>query len=134
MAASTSQNQRIAVIGLGSMGYGMAAVRKKYRRRPQKAIMDEIEDEIKEHYSEHQLKFEPIPIMEDELNDLSGSNRPIEVKLFGPDYGTLRELAEKVSEAIEKNGKGRGVKEVESNVFAGNPDLLIRVDGERASA
>ena len=47
--------------------------------------MEEIEDEIKEHFSEHQLKIEMIQIMQDELNDLSGANKPIEVKLFGPD-------------------------------------------------
>jgi multidrug efflux pump subunit AcrB len=112
---------------------GKEAVRKKYRRRPLPKVMEEIEDEIKEHYSEHQLKFELIQIMEDELNDLSGANRPIEVKLFGPDYTQLRKLAEEVSETLEKSGKGHGLKEVNSNVFAGNPDLLIRVDGARAS-
>jgi multidrug efflux pump subunit AcrB len=112
---------------------GKEAVRKKYRRRPLPKVMEEIEDEIKEHYSEHQLKFELIQIMEDELNDLSGANRPIEVKLFGPDYAQLRHLAQEVSETLEKNGKGHGIKEVNSNVFAGNPDLLIRVDGPQAS-
>src|SRR5262249_23032054 len=58
---------------------------------------------------------------------------PIEVKLFGPDYSKLRHLAEEVSEIPEKKGKYRGIKEVNSNVFAGNPDLLIRVNGIRAA-
>src|SRR5262249_37816443 len=53
-------------------------------------------------------------------------------KLFGPDYGKLRELAEIVGKRLEERGKGRGIKEVNSNVFAGNPDLLIKVDGIRA--
>ncbi len=95
--------------------------------------MKEIQDEVEEHYSEHQLKIDPIQIMEDELNDLSGANRAIEVKLFGPEYRKLRDLAEKVGEELEKNCKGRGLKEINSNVFEGNPDLLIRVDGPRAS-
>jgi multidrug efflux pump subunit AcrB len=95
--------------------------------------MEEIEDEIKEHYHEHQLKFELIQIMQDELNDLSGANRPIEVKLFGPDYTVLREKAEHVAEEIEKHGKGRGVKEVNSNVLAGNPDLIVHVDEVQAN-
>src|SRR5262249_5525567 len=73
---------------------GKAAIRRQYRRRPLDKVMEEIEDEIKEHFSEHQLKFELIQIMQDELNDLSGSNRPLEVKLFGPDYKELRHLAE----------------------------------------
>jgi multidrug efflux pump subunit AcrB len=112
---------------------GKEAIRQKYRRRPLPKIMEEIEDEIKEHFSEHQLTFELIQIMEDELNDLSGANRPVEVKLFGPDYKTLRKLAESVSETLEKKGKGRGIKGVNSNVFAGNPDLLVQVDGVRAA-
>ena len=59
--------------------------------------------------------------MEDELNDLSGANKPIEVKLFGPDQAALRKLAEEVGEILEKKGKGRGIKEVNSNVYAGQP-------------
>jgi multidrug efflux pump subunit AcrB len=106
--------------------------RAKYRRRPLQAVMEEIEDEIKEHFHEHQLKFELLQIMQDELNDLSGANRPIEVKLFGPDYKVLRHEAEEVAEELEKRGKGRGLKEVNSSVLAGNPDLLIRVDAVEA--
>ncbi len=112
---------------------GKAAIRQKYRRRSMEDVMDEIKDEVREHYSDHQLTFEPVPIMEDELNDLSGANRPIEVKLFGPNYKELRELAEVVANTLEKRGKRRGIKEVNSNVFAGNPDLMVRVDGARAS-
>ena len=91
--------------------------------------MDEIEDEIKDHFAEHQLKIEMVQIMQDELNDLSGANKPIEVKLFGPDQRELRQLAEEVGEMLEKKGKGRGIKEVNSNVYEGNPDLMIQVDG-----
>src|SRR5262249_62199138 len=54
---------------------------------------------------------------------------PIEVKLFGPDQRVLRKLADEVAETLEKEGKGRGIKEVNSNVRAGNPDLMIRLDG-----
>ena len=59
--------------------------------------------------------------MQDELNDLSGANKPIEVKLFGPDHGELRQLAEEVGEMLEKKGKGRGIKEVNSNVSRATP-------------
>ena len=80
---------------------------RRYRRRPLHArVMDEIEDEIKDNFAEHQLKIELIQIMEDELNDLSGANKPIEVKLFGPDHKELRRLAEQVGEMLEKEGQG----------------------------
>src|SRR5262249_40079592 len=100
-----------------------------YRRRPLKKVMEEVEDEIKDTFSEHQLKIELVQIMADELNDLSGINKPVEVKLFGPDQRQLRKLAEEVGETLEKKGKGRGIKEVNSNVRQGNPDLMIRLDG-----
>src|SRR5262245_14837465 len=70
--------------------------------------------------------------MADELGDLSGANKPVEVKLFGPDQRELRRLAEQVGEVLEKKGKGRGIREVNTNVLAGNPDLMIQVDGARA--
>ncbi|HEY1858858.1 MAG TPA: efflux RND transporter permease subunit, partial [Gemmataceae bacterium] len=110
-------------------GTGKEAFNKKYRRRKASEIMDEVGDEIKERFSEHQLKFETIPIIEDELNDLSGVSRPIEVKLFGPDYAKLRELAETVGDVMEKKGAGRGLTEVQNHVSLGNPDLKIEVDG-----
>jgi multidrug efflux pump subunit AcrB len=112
---------------------GKAAVRSRYRRRSVTDVREEIEDEIKEHFSEHQLKVETVPIMEDELNDLSGANRPIEVKLFGPQGAELRHLAEKVADMLEEKGKKRGFKEVDSHVTAGTPDLEVDVDGVRAA-
>lgn len=104
-------------------------IRKQYRRRPAQKIMEEVEDEIKDQFAEHQLKIETLQIMEDELDDLSGANKPLEVKLFGPDQRVLRKLAEEVAEILETKGKGRGIREVNSNVRAGNPDLMIRLDG-----
>ena len=73
-------------------------------------------------------KIELIQVMADELSDLSGANKPVEVKVFGPDQKVLRGLAEQIGEMMEKKGKGRGIKEVNTNVFAGNPDLLVQLD------
>ncbi|HEV3143337.1 MAG TPA: efflux RND transporter permease subunit, partial [Gemmataceae bacterium] len=103
-------------------------IRAKYRRRPLQMVMAEVEDAVKDIFSEHQLKIELIQIMEDELNDLSGASKPVEVKLFGPDQATLRKLAEDVADTLEQKGKGRGIKGVNSNVYLGNPDLMIKVD------
>jgi multidrug efflux pump subunit AcrB len=111
---------------------GKEAIRKKYRRRPLVDVKDEIEDEVKDHFGEHQLKFELLQLMQDELNDMSGASRPIEIKLFGPDYVKLRELAEQVGEMFEKKPKGRGLKEINTNVTAGNPDLMIKVNKYQA--
>jgi multidrug efflux pump subunit AcrB len=110
-------------------------LRAHYRRRPmakragstEPAIMDEVEDGIKDLFVENQLKIETVSIMQDELNDLSGANKPIEVKLFGPDHDTLRKLAGEVKEMLETKGKGKGIKEP-LGPRDGNPDLLVQPD------
>jgi multidrug efflux pump subunit AcrB len=112
---------------------GIEFVRAKYRRRPVQKVMGEVEDQVKEHFSDHQLKIELIQIMQDELNDMSGAVRPVEVKIFGPDYKVLRHLAEAVGEELEQKGKGRGIKEVDNHVYAGNPDLMLEIDGAKAA-
>ena len=55
------------------------------------------------------------------------------MKLFGPDYEVLRHEGKEIEEMLTKEGKSRGLKEVTSNVFAGNPDLMIEVDKVRAA-
>ncbi|HZU35618.1 MAG TPA: efflux RND transporter permease subunit, partial [Gemmataceae bacterium] len=112
---------------------GKEAIRRKYRRRPIKAVMDEVEDGVKDHFAEHQLKFELVQIMQDELADLSGADKPVEIKLFGPEYPVLQHLADQVGEILEKNGKGHGIKEVENHVTQGNPDVMIVPDGVKAA-
>jgi CzcA family heavy metal efflux pump len=108
---------------------GKDVIRAKYRRRPMLKIMEEIEDEIHDNFAEHQFKVELLQIMQDELDDLSGANKPVEVKLFGPQHSELRRIAEDVvGDMLEKKGKGRGIKGVNSNVHEGNPDLMIVVD------
>src|SRR5262249_15890327 len=62
-------------------GEGKAAIREQYRRRPVKDVKDEIKEEVEERFSEHQLKIETVQIMEDELNDMSGASKPIEIKI-----------------------------------------------------
>jgi multidrug efflux pump subunit AcrB len=102
-------------------------IRAKYRRRPLRDVMDEVEDQTKGVFGEHQLKIETVQIMQDELSDLSGASKPLEVKLFGPDQRVLRQLATDVAEKIEKKHI-LGIKEVNSNVYDGNPDLLVKLD------
>ena len=95
-------------------------------------IMDEVMDAAHDQFAEHQFKVETVQVMQDELDDLTGASKPIEVKLFGPDQTQLRQLARSVASVLEEKGAGHGLQEVNSNATGGNPDLMIRVDGERA--
>ena len=64
--------------------------------------------------------------MADELSDLSGASKPIEIKIFGPTYDMVRELASKIGEVGEDpQRKIRGIKEFNTNVREGTPDLEI---------
>ncbi len=111
-----------------------ANIREKYRRRPIDDVMKEVQHELHDQFSENQLRIETVQIMQDELDDLSGASKPIEVKLFGSDQTELRRLAQEIADTMEEKGKGRGLQEVNSNVQAGNPDVKVRVkerDAER---
>ena len=55
-----------------------------------------------------------MPLVQDQINDLAGVDSPIEVKVFGPDFSKLRELAEQVGEIVEKV---EGVEDMNANVL-----------------
>jgi multidrug efflux pump subunit AcrB len=113
---------------------GKAYIRGKYRRRSGEEVGKEIQALMEEKYTEHQLKIEVIPIITDELNDLSGANKPVEVKLFGPDYHELDELAEKVGKGLKELKKtNQSIHDIDEAVYAGNPDLAVKIDGVKAA-
>ena len=87
--------------------------------------MDEIftalDDDLKAKVPEaHPIEL--VPLIRDQIDDLIGIDSPVEVKIFGPDVATLRELAEPVGELVEK----AGLEEVDTHVRLGNPDLVVR--------
>jgi len=117
-----------------ALAEGKAYIRSKYRRRSGEEVGKEIQAVLEEKFTEHQLKIETIPIITDELNDLSGANKPVEVKLFGPDYHELDELAEKVSKGLKELMKtNQSIHDIDEAVYAGNPDLSVKIDGVRAA-
>jgi multidrug efflux pump subunit AcrB len=117
-----------------ALAEGKAYIRSKYRRRSGEEVGKEIQGVLEEKFTEHQLKIEVIPIITDELNDLSGANKPVEVKLFGPDYHELDELAEKVGKGLKELMKtNQSIHDIDEAVYAGNPDLSVKIDGVRAA-
>jgi multidrug efflux pump subunit AcrB len=89
------------------------------KRRPLQKIFEELEEKLKSEVPD--AKTEVHPLIRDQLDDLMGSNKPVEVKIFGSDANVLRELAEKVGKAVEESGC-----EANSHVLKGNPDLHVR--------
>src|SRR5580698_7923794 len=64
-------------------------------RRAMATIFDDLEKEIKGDVPELAY-LELVPLVRDQINDLSGVDKPIEVKVFGPDFNVLREMAGQV--------------------------------------
>jgi CzcA family heavy metal efflux pump len=100
-------------------------------REKMQKIMDAIEEELKSSVPE--LKsLELVPLVRDQINDLSGVDKPIEIKIFGPDFNQIRELAEKAAQIAEKT-PGVNKEEVKSNVELGNPDIVVRTKSADAA-
>jgi CzcA family heavy metal efflux pump len=98
-------------------------------REKMQEIMEEIETKIKGSVPEL-ATLELVPLVRDQINDLSGVDKPIEIKIFGPDFNQIRELAEKAGQIAEKTP---GVAEVKSNVELGNPDIVVRTKSADAA-
>jgi CzcA family heavy metal efflux pump len=92
-------------------------------RRPAEAIFEALRDELKEQVPELETEF--VPLVQDQINDLAGVDKPIEVKVFGPDFAVLRTIAEKVGKVVEEV---KGAADVNANVLLGNPDIVVRPD------
>jgi multidrug efflux pump subunit AcrB len=101
----------------------MISLKPSGERRPMDEIIDALREELKEEVPELETEF--VPLVLDQIGDLAGVEQPIEVKIFGPEPTTLRELATKVGEIAEKV---EGVVDVNTHVLLGNPDIVVRPD------
>src|SRR5262249_10423396 len=91
------------------------------QRRPMQEVFDSLREEITQAVPElESLEF--VPLVQDQLNDLAGLQRTVEIKIFGPDQTKLRELAEQVAAAAGK----LDLNEVNAHAHLGNPDLMVR--------
>ena len=93
------------------------------QRRPAEEIFEALREEIEAEVPELETEF--VPLVQDQINDLAGVDSPIEVKVFGPDFAKLRELAEQIGTIVEKV---EGVADMNAHVYLGNPDVVIRPD------
>jgi CzcA family heavy metal efflux pump len=81
------------------------------------------------------VRVETTQVMQDELNDLAGATKPIEIKIFGPDSRELRDLAEQAGDILEsKEVKEAGLSESDNKVHEGNADVFFRVNPIQAAA
>lgn len=76
------------------------------------------------------VRVEFVEILQDMLNDLAGTPRPIEVKIFGEDYAAI----EKVSrEVVKRIAAVPGLVDLYGGVERPSPQLVIRIDRTAAA-
>jgi CzcA family heavy metal efflux pump len=96
-------------------------------RAPIEEVMNSVRQRVEREVPGLQIEF--AQLMEDLIGDLTAVPQPIEVKLFGPDAGVLREQAVRVAAAIDPLP---GVVDVKSGVVLAGDAVRIRVDRLKA--
>jgi CzcA family heavy metal efflux pump len=77
-----------------------------------------------------EARVEFVQVLQDILNDLSGTPRPLEIKIFGDDYGVLREAASDVSSRLEGIP---GLVDLYRGFEGDAPELRLRFDSDAAA-
>ncbi len=97
------------------------------RKRSVSDIIEEQRQQIAQQLPQVESDFHQI--LQDELNDLSGTASPIEVRLFGEDPIILRKLAAQAEEKIKDTP---GLVDLVTTGRVGAPQIDIQVDSQQA--
>jgi multidrug efflux pump subunit AcrB len=121
--------------GIDTNGFSPTQVRAgtiRVRLRPG-ASYENVSDRLRDAFSaavpSAQLDFHQI--LEDMINDMSGSRSPVEITLSGPDQQTLVSLANRITEKISNV---KGLADAFSGVAYDDPTLQVRPDERRLAA
>ena len=105
-----------------------ASSRRAARRRSVDEIIAAVRARVEREAPEARVEF--VQVLQDVLNDLSGTPRPIEVKLFGDDYAVLRAKAQELAGRL---GDVPGLVDLYAGFDGDAPELRLRVDQSRAA-
>jgi len=97
------------------------------RKRTIWQIMDEQRGRAQKLLPNADIDFHQI--LQDELNDLSGVESPVTIKIFGQDLPILRQIGQTINDAIEKTA---GLVDLIVTGQAGAPQTEIKVDPSEA--
>jgi multidrug efflux pump subunit AcrB len=87
-------------------------------------VREKVEGEVPE------ARVEFVQVLQDVLNDLAGTPRPVEIKLFGNDYAVLQAKASEVTERIKDVP---GLVDLYAGFEGEAPELRVRIDGGAAA-
>jgi multidrug efflux pump subunit AcrB len=98
------------------------------RRRTAEEVIADVRAGVAREVPEARTEF--VQVLQDVLNDLSGTPRPIEIKLFGDDYAVLRRLA---GDVVSRVRDVPGLVDLYPGFEDESPELRFRVDQAQAT-
>jgi CzcA family heavy metal efflux pump len=98
------------------------------REHSAEEVIDEARARVAREVPEARVEF--VQVLQDILNDLSGTPRPLEVKVFGDDYETLHGLASEISSRLEGIP---GLVDLYRGFEGDAPELRLRFDPDAAA-
>ena len=113
-AAATEVNRGDIMVRLRARGA---------RQRDAEEVIADARARVEREVPEARVEF--VQVLQDILNDLSGAPRPVEVKLFGDDYQTLRVAAREVAGRLEGTA---GLVDLFPGFEGNAPELRVRFD------
>lgn len=104
-----------------------SVVLKRGPRRGIEDVMDDIRTKVAERVPGVDTDF--IMVLQDQIGDLAGAAKPVEVKLFAEEQKELETSAQTVAATLEKI---KGVADVNTGIVEAGPDLMARIDPSKA--
>lgn len=105
---------------------GDIVARLKPQRQRSRSIFDVIDDvRTRVESAVPRLRIEFVQILSDVINDLAGSARPIEIKLFGPDLNRLEAYAKSLEPKLSEIS---GLEDFYNGVSEPSAELSMRVN------
>jgi CzcA family heavy metal efflux pump len=101
---------------------------KSERSASAEEVIAKVRAKIEEQVPQARTEF--VQVLQDVLNDLAGTPRPIEIKLFGDDYAVLRRLAQEIAERIKDVP---GLVDLYPGFEGLVPELRFRIDALAAA-
>ncbi len=98
------------------------------RKRSSEAVIADVRARIESKFPEVRIEF--VQVLQDVLNDLAGNPRPVEVKVFGPDYGKAHEIAISIADKMRDT---RGLVDLYDGMERESPELRLVVRRDEAA-
>jgi CzcA family heavy metal efflux pump len=100
------------------------------RSRSAAEVIDDVRTKIESSIPHSRLRIEFVQILSDVINDLAGAARPVEIKLFGPDLGTLEAYGKQLEPKLTKID---GLQDVFNGVAEPSAELQMSISAAEAN-